>query len=372
MDLFDSVILGDARVTRDGYLVADARIARTGIQVYAGYEVGKPDLAKVRVYRPEAEVFAKDAMASFAHRPVTIEHPSEAVTAGNWKKYAVGDTGGEVARDGDFVRVPLTLMDQAAIEALRAGKRELSAGYSCDLEWTAGTTPQGEAYDAVQKNIRANHLAIVDAARAGPECRIGDDGGKASDHKGGRRMSDKTLRTIVVDGLSIEVTDQGAQAIEKLNKQLADAKAEAERKEGEAKAKLAEKDEELKKKDGEIAALKAQIPDAAKLDAMASARAELVADARSVLGDTFDAKGKSEAEIRRAVVTHRLGDAAKDMSDAHVEGAFKVVMAKKDGADPLRDALRHGGGPGDPRVQAYGAMHDHLVNAWKGDSKEAR
>ncbi len=76
----------------------------------------------------------------------------------------MGMTGDQVSRDGGFIRVPMILVDQWAIAAVRGGKRELSCGYSCDLRFEAGATPQGEVYDAIQSNIRGNHLAIVAAA----------------------------------------------------------------------------------------------------------------------------------------------------------------------------------------------------------------
>jgi hypothetical protein len=52
MQFTDAVTVAGTRRRDDGYLVADARIARTGVQLYAGHEVGKPDMASVRVYRP--------------------------------------------------------------------------------------------------------------------------------------------------------------------------------------------------------------------------------------------------------------------------------------------------------------------------------
>lgn len=175
MKFTDRVTIAGTRRRDDGYLVADARVARTGIQVYAGWEVGKPEKDTVRVYRPEGEVFARDAMASFAHRPVTNDHPDEQVTADNWKQYSVGNTSDEIARDGQFLRVPLMIADAAAIKAVEDGKRELSAGYTSELKWEDGTTPDGEPYDAIQTNIRANHVAIVHRGRAGNQVRIGDD-----------------------------------------------------------------------------------------------------------------------------------------------------------------------------------------------------
>lgn len=178
IQLFDRVTFDakDVRRTADGYLTATPRVARTGIQVYSGAELGRPEMDSVLVYRPEEEVFHKDALASYAYRPVTNDHPPELVTADNWKKYSVGQLGGEVARDGEFVRVPFALMDSNAIKDFESGKRELSCGYTCDLEWTPGVNKAGEMYDAIQRTIRQNHNAMVDAARGGAKLRIGDGG----------------------------------------------------------------------------------------------------------------------------------------------------------------------------------------------------
>src|SRR5688572_26799879 len=98
MKFTDAVSIAGTRRRDDGYLVADARVARTGVQLYAGYEVGKPEMAVVRVYRPDTEVFSRDTLASFAHRPVTNDHPDVPVTADNWKDHAVGNTSDEIAR----------------------------------------------------------------------------------------------------------------------------------------------------------------------------------------------------------------------------------------------------------------------------------
>jgi hypothetical protein len=152
------------KLTRDGYLVAQPRIARTGIQIYKGIELGVAQ-DEVRVYRPQAEVFSKDSIASFGNRPITLEHPQDFVTAANWSDFAVGHTDDEILRDGEFIRIPMMVMDAAAIDAIRDGKRQLSVGYSADLKWKKGFTDEGEAYDAIQTNIRANHLAIVASAR---------------------------------------------------------------------------------------------------------------------------------------------------------------------------------------------------------------
>lgn len=161
------------RITGDGYLVADVRFARVGIQTYSGVEMERRDLAVVGVYRPVAEVFSADAMRSFAGRPLTLGHPIDAVSSNTWKQHAVGRMGEEITRDGDYVRGTVIVQDAAAIEMIKNGTRELSAGYNCSILWQDGQDQGGQAYRAIQQHIRGNHVAIVDQARAGSACRIG-------------------------------------------------------------------------------------------------------------------------------------------------------------------------------------------------------
>ncbi len=49
----------------------------------------------------------------------------------------------------------------------RGDAMQLSAGYELDLDRTPGTAPDGRRYDAVQRNIRINHVAAVPLGRAG-------------------------------------------------------------------------------------------------------------------------------------------------------------------------------------------------------------
>ena len=362
--LFDTVPITGTRRTADGYLVADARVARTGVQVYTGAEVGRPDLETVRLYRPEDEVFAADAMQTFAYRPVTVDHPAGGVTADNWRDVAVGQTGGEVVRDGAFVRVPLVLMDAAAIAAVEAGQRELSMGYAAEIEFADGTTPEGETYDAIQRGLRMNHVAVVGRARGGADLRIGDgadNGGAApiTTSKKGSDMTDK-LATVVLGDKAAQVAADAAPIIEAFKAQMADALAEKDTAIADAK-KLADT------KDGEIAALKAQLADAqmtpAKLADAVKARAALLSDAAKMAPAVTGLDAMTDAEIRRAVVAARLGDAAKDMSDEAVSGAFATLSAT---TDTVRDAIKGGGAQklGDADT-AYAENVAHLSTAWK-------
>ncbi|RVG90373.1 DUF2213 domain-containing protein [Sinorhizobium meliloti] len=349
MQFVDAAPIAGTRRTADGYLVADVRTARTGIQLYAGHEVGKPEMATVKVYRPEDQVFDKASLGSYAHKPVTNDHPDEAVTADNWKSLSVGQIGDEVARDGEFVRVPLIVMDGATISEIEGGKRELSAGYTCDLSWEPGTTPEGEKYDAIQKDIRINHVAIVQRGRAGSEARIGDGAGKwgvspVNTQIADERIPKMDLRKILVDGLTVETTDQGAQAITKLQKDLESSAAKFADAEKAHQTALAAKDAELAKKDAETDALKGKILSDADLDKRVQARADLITKAHTIAKDVKTA-GLSDPAIRKAVVVAKLGDAAvADKSEAYIDARFDMLVedASKNGADPFRTVVQQG------------------------------
>lgn len=344
MRFVDAVKIEGTRTREDGYLVVDARIARAGnVQRYLGSEVGRPDLATVDVYRPAEEVFSADAMASFAHRPVTDDHPKEAVTKDNWKALARGQTDGDIRRDGDFLRVPLMVADGEAIKKIEDGKRELSAGYTCELKWEKGTAPSGQTFDAIQTNIRANHVAIVQRGRAGKDCRIGD-----ADHWGSApvildKETKMNLRTVLVDGLSVETTDQGAQAIDKLQKdnaklaqQLADSAAAS-------KKEMEEKDKELAKKDAALDDAKAKVLDQAGIDKLVADRVALEAVAGKIAKDVKPA-GLSDSALRAAVVKAKLGDAIpadKLANDSYVTARFDILAEDASKVpDTFRDTMR--------------------------------
>ena len=382
MHFIDAVSLTGTRETADGYLVADVRTARTGIQLYAGSEVGKPDRTVVRVYRPADQVFSKASMASFAHKPVTNDHPDEAVTADNWKSLAVGSIGDEIAKDGEFVRVPLIVMDKSAIADIKAGKRELSAGYTCDLDFTPGKSPDGEDYDAFQKDIRINHVAIVQHGRAGSQARIGDDAvhwgvSPVTYQTADERNIQMDLRKILVDGLQVETTDAGATAITKLQNDLASSASklvDATKSRADAetahKSAIAAKDEEIGTLKADLVKAKDAAPKPADLDKLVSDRVALITTAKAIHAD-LNHEGLSDADIRKAVVTAKLGDeAVKDAPEAEITGMFKALAKDAKPNDPMRDALlnRDNSTVKDDAEKAYQTMVADLHSAHRPKS----
>lgn len=148
--------------TPEGYIIDTPVIARTGIQWY------KRDGKDVAEYRPASEVFAPQSLASFVGRPLTIDHPSFMVRSDNVRGVVVGAILGEPWRDGENLRARVVVHDKRAVDLIERGlKAELSVGYTVETEQVAGVTPEGAKYDAIQRNIRCNHLSIVTRGRAG-------------------------------------------------------------------------------------------------------------------------------------------------------------------------------------------------------------
>lgn len=366
------------RETADGYLVANPRVARTGVQVYDGWEVGRSDLDKVSVYRPEEEVFHVDAISSLAYKPVTSEHPDGFVDADNWRELAVGHLGGDVMRDGDFVRVPLIVMDSDTVKSIRDNKREqLSVGYTAKLVWGDGVSPKGEKYNAIQKEIRANHVAITHVARGGSKLRMGD-----------RSTKERTMatRNFVVDGITVEMEERDMQVIERhigaLSKNLETAQSTLETLRGTSQAELATSKTEtanalsmVQNKDAEIVTLKTQLEESKlspqALDKLVTDRVATVSRAKAIIGDVLIVDGKTDADMRRQVVFAKLGDQAKDWNDDMIKASFNTLTTTvTDGGNNLSHAATlinlNNNNSGDPRIAAYKNYDETISNRWKG------
>lgn len=360
VEIFDALTLDASglALTNDGYLVGDAKVARGGnVQQYYGYELGLTgdEASKLfGVYRDPDAVFDSSSMLSLAGRPITRNHPLRGVTADNWKDLARGQMGGVIRRDGDFVVAPVAIMDAGAAKEVMGGARSLSAGYTATIVAADGVAPDGTPYQFKQVGpIRFNHVAYLpdNNPRAGTT-RIGDQ--RAHDDRGqlalplnerDTTMAETATRAVVVDGISYQVTDQGAQLIERLQKQLSDALTSNTNAAAAHTAVIAAKDTEIGTLKADLKKAQDAAPTAAQLDAMASERASVIAVAQTI-DKAIKTEGLSVSDIRKAVVTKVMGDAAvKDASEATINGMYLVVSkdakpATVAATDPLRDAIR--------------------------------
>lgn len=307
--------LGKAETTPQGGIRVAAAITRSGVLSYV-----QPDGTVVKEYRPATEVFSKDSKASLRDAPVTLDHPPENLKPRNFKKYTAGHLAGDVSEDGNKLAATLCVQDSAAIEAIEGGWRDVSCGYHCDVDETPGVTADGEQYDRVQRNIRYNHVAIVQHGRAGKEVGLRLD--SAGNQTQGDRMNEKieiiggVEHTVGTPAHKDAVTRRDTATNEGLAK-IADLEAKllAEK----TRADSAEKNlVAVKERARELLSPKS-------LDRAVAQRTAVIARAKQ-LAPELKTDGLTNAEIRSAVVKAARPEIRLDGRDAEfVKGVFRTL-----------------------------------------------
>jgi hypothetical protein len=162
--------------TPEGYLICrDVIVSRTATRepiIYKESEVqagGGDD--KVRAWRRPETVFDPASMASLEGKPVCSPHPGIFLSPQNVMAYQKGVVlnvhRGPVVDDEETLMADLLITDQGLIDAVLAGRlRECSVGYECQY------VQVGDDWE--QRQVRANHLAVIPQARVGSVARIYD------------------------------------------------------------------------------------------------------------------------------------------------------------------------------------------------------
>jgi hypothetical protein len=292
-------------VRKDGTLVLEGHAARV-------HRPGDPlRYPHGNEYRDDGELRA--LVGQLKGIPVTLGHPRGLISEG-----APARVVGRVDAawlDGEHAAVTATITDRNAIDEIMAGTKELSLGYSTDVD--------GAGY---QRGSRADHLAVVSSARCGASCSLRTDENTACacgcsgeiDRAGSRgesvRMAEKTdkqradeLETTVAT-LNAEVKRlealiaSGAHAAESEALRAAVARADA------AEAKVAQLDEVLEKR--------------------ADERAKLRTEAAAFVGAAVRLDGMTERQIHEVVIK-RL-DASLNIAsenDDQVRGRYNTLTA---------------------------------------------
>lgn len=161
----------------NGYwTIKDNPITKVGVFPYLGRQIS-PELEPDKIYmvlRPKEELTAPDTLKSLEHIPIVNEHTmiGDGFTPPE-EKGIEGVTGSNVKTELPLITNDLHIYSEKFKDEVESGKRELSAGYRCQYELTSGEY-EGEHYDAIQRNIIYNHIALVDEGRMGSECRVMD------------------------------------------------------------------------------------------------------------------------------------------------------------------------------------------------------
>ncbi len=297
----------NATKTDEGYLVDTPVLGRTGIQIYKNN-----DGSIRREFRPPEEVFAKESLDSFAGKPITDDHPADMVHAENAKDLSVGVIKSSGMQVDNNVVAPIIVLDASTIKKIENGKKQLSLGYTVQTDETPGEW-QGQKYDAIQRNIRINHLAIVDKGRAG-NARFNID-----------FFEELKLKKVRLDnGLEYDAAPEVAVEFDKLRSDIKG---------------LFEKNADIKKQFDALSAerdlLKSKIAEEAKIrdDALNIAREELKQRAKlEQIAAKFDVDcaGKSDNEIKCLVIKSENQDInLENRSDEYIQAAFDIVVDGK-------------------------------------------
>lgn len=317
---YDSVKF-KATIDENGFLIDKPVVARLGVQVYY-----MEDGRTVREFRPAEEVFKDESLASYQGKPMTLDHVF--VNSENAKEVVVGSVTGKAEPLGSSVVAPIVVYDNTAIQEAMAGNaKELSVGYSAILDETPGwgdpvtgeyvlksdgdqfDVPDGwQEFDAIQRDIKVNHLAMVYRGRAGI-AKLNMDGEQENPYTTDvdiNKEDKQEMIKIKLDGAQeFEVAPEIASHIEALN--------------AKADTAIAERDALKAKVDAMPAEIEAAVAKA-KADADALAALVAVAAEAGVKADGLDAKG-----IKVAYVKEISGLDVSEKSDAYIDAAFDIA-----------------------------------------------
>lgn len=305
----------DSKVKRtpQGGILANAYLTRIGV-----FEYKREDGSITRELRHPDHVFDEDSLATLAHAPLTIGHPG-LVRADNYKALTVGHVA-DVIPKKRYVAAEVRIQDAETVTKVDAGDLiELSCGYECEVVQQSGAY-DGEEYDAVQTNIRYNHVGLGPKGwgRAGGEVKLRIDG------------------AAYAIGMPVERKDAEAPktepATEKKDTQEIPAAPPAAPPSDPPPPSVASPEtiDEIKAiRDmlkARVAELEARLTPAA-LDSALEARVALREKARKVVGDGVDFAGKTDREVKVAAIKATRSDFNDDgKSDAYVDGAFEYAV----------------------------------------------
>ena len=182
----DSTPVNQTFFTEEGYLRDMPVLTSTGI-----FEYANPDGSLRRELRLPEDVFDTRSLESYEGKPIIITHDAGLVDKSNVHRFQIGTILSSGVQSGNDVRAKIIIHNTDEMQ--QCGLKELSLGYNLDLVEEPGEW-NGMHYDAIQKNIRINHLALVREARAGDQARLNIDSRDGNTLKGGKLMSKAVVK----------------------------------------------------------------------------------------------------------------------------------------------------------------------------------
>lgn len=162
----------------DFWYIKDNPLSKVGVFPYLGRQISselEPDKI-YQVLRPEEELNSEETLNSFKLVPIVDDHTMLGTKPGMQpaeEKGVHGVIGDDVYFKDGIIYGDLKIFSESLKEEIENGKKELSMGYFCDYELKEGEF-KGQPYQAIQRNLRINHVALVDEGRMGADVRVMD------------------------------------------------------------------------------------------------------------------------------------------------------------------------------------------------------
>ena len=162
----------------DFWYIKDNPLSKVGVFPYLGKTISD-ELEPNKVYyvlRPEEELSKEETLETFKLIPIVDDHTMLGNKEGMQpaeEKGVHGTIGTDVYYKDGIIYGDLKIFSESLKEEIENGKKELSMGYFCDYELKDGEF-EGQPYQAIQRNIRANHIALVQEGRMGADVRVLD------------------------------------------------------------------------------------------------------------------------------------------------------------------------------------------------------
>lgn len=152
-------------------------ISKVGVFPYLGRQID-PSLEPDKVYmvlRPAEELFNEETLESFNENPVPLvdDHTMIGEEYTPAEKKGIDGVVNNIHQEGDALVGDISIYSEAMKNKISKGKKDLSMGYFCTYDLEEGDY-NGQHYDAIQRNIRSNHVALVDRGRCGKDVRVFD------------------------------------------------------------------------------------------------------------------------------------------------------------------------------------------------------
>jgi hypothetical protein len=319
---YDATPIAKFEKTPSGGVRIPGAVARVGVLEYPwGNELVVAD-----------ELFKEDSVNTLNSAPITLAHPKARVTPETWQAVSIGHAS-RARGDESHLVADVLVLRRDAIEGIESGKlKELSCGYSCDIEHTSGEF-EGKRYDAIQRNRKYNHVALgpENWGRAGSSVAL-----RLDSNNNAYFEEEKPMATIRIDGVEYEVGSESH--ISALNRQSEKLLTENEKLRSDAKSATERADKAEGERDALVEKVKT-LEDPSRFDSAVQARIALVN--RAIALGVNDPKG-TDRQIKEACIRGDSNTDFSDKSDDYIDArfdAFEEHQSRRDGAAEFRSAV---------------------------------